>query len=102
MDWQSVAPYLAYFIGAAAGVVIPYVRKWLSEGVPFEWGKVGGKIAAALLGLLLMPGLAATLEALGGLGWAVAFGMGVAATTVGHEVQQAPGAIKTGRELERL
>lgn len=102
MNLESVAPYLAYILGAAAGVVVPYVRKYLVDGTPFDWRKVGGKILATLLGLLLMPGLAGTLEALGGLGWAVAFGMGIAATTVGHEAQQLPAAWRAGQAMGRL
>lgn len=94
---NNVLPYVVYFVGAAAGVVVPFARKRLAEGTPFDGRQVAGKVAAALLGLLLLPGLAQTLEALGGLGWAVAFGMGVAATTVGHEAQSLPAAWQAGK-----
>ncbi len=102
MEWDKVLPYVAYFVGTAFGVLWPYLRVYLETGTPFDWGKVKGKVLVALLGVLLMPTLGQTLEALGGLGWVVAFGMGVAATTVGHEAQKTPGAVAEGRRLERL
>lgn len=98
MAMQAAVPFLAYLAGAGFGVLYPYARKYLETGERFDWRKVGGKVAAALLGLLLVPTLAATLEALGGLGWVVAFGMGVAATTVGHEAQKTPEALRQAGE----
>lgn len=97
IDWVKVAPYLAYLAGAAAGVLWPFLRKYLEEGVSFDWRAVGGKIAVALLGLLLMPTIGQVFEALGGLSWVVAFGMGIAATTVGHEAQKTPAAVRSRR-----
>lgn len=98
MELKTILPYLAYFGGAAFGVLWPYMRKYLEDGAAFDWKKIGGKVAVALLGLLLLPTLADTLEALGGMAWVVAFGMGIAATTIGHEAQQTPGAIRAARD----
>lgn len=100
MDGKIAWSLVAYFAGAAAGVLVPYLRKWLEEGVPFSGRAVAGKVAAALLGLLLMPTLGDVLAALGGLAWLVAFGMGVAATTVGHEAQRLPAALVARGEDE--
>ena len=94
---ETYLPYIAYFIGAAVGVFYPYLRKYLENGEPFDWRKAAGKAIAAVLGLLIVPSIAATLEALAGLGWVVAFGMGLAATTIGHEAQRTPAAIEAAR-----
>ena len=97
METNTVLPVVAYVVGAFGGVFYPYLRVWLTEGVPFDWRKAAGKGVAAVLGLLLMPTIAATLEALGGVGWLVAFGMGLAATTIGHEAQRTPAALEAKR-----
>ena len=102
MDGISWMPYVAYFVGAAFGVLYPYLRKWLETGEAFSWKAIGGKVVVALAGLLLMPTLNETLAALAGLGWVVAFGMGLAATTLGHEAQKTPGAVQEAQRLERL
>ena len=52
----------------------------------------------AVLGLFLLPTLAETLAQLPGLSWAVAFGMGLAATTLGHEAQATPAAWRSARD----
>ena len=94
---QGAAPYLAYFVGAAAGVLWPYMRKYLEFGVAFDWRAIVGKVVVALFGLLLMPTVGQVFEQLGGVGWLVAFGMGIGATMIGHEGQGTPGAIKAWR-----
>lgn len=90
---QPYLPYIAYFAGAAFGVLWPYLRKYLETGEKFNMRAIGGKVAVALLGLLLVP----QLDGLEGAAWLVAFGMGVAATTVGHEAQRTPAAIEAAR-----
>ncbi len=97
MDSNTGLVFLVYLLGAFVGVFYPYLRKWLEDGEAFDWRKAAGKAVAAVLGLLLVPTLAATLEALSGLGWVVAFGMGLAATTIGHEAQKTPAAIEAAR-----
>ena len=97
METNNLIPVLAYIVGAGGGVFYPYLRAWLTDGVAFDWRKAAGKAVAAVLGLLLMPTIAATLESLGGVGWLVAFGMGLAATTIGHEAQRTPAAIEAKR-----
>ena len=97
VETNNLLPVVAYVVGAFAGVFYPYLRAWLTDGVAFDWRKAAGKAVAAVLGLLLMPSIAATLEALGGVGWLVAFGMGLAATTIGHEAQRTPAAIEAKR-----
>lgn len=100
MEWVTAAPYVAYVAGAVVGVVWPYLRKWLETGAAFDYRMVVGKVVVALMGLLLLPTLGETLEALAGLGWVVAFGMGLAATTLGHEAQKTPEAILGARDSE--
>ena len=97
METNNLIPVLAYVLGAFGGVFYPYLRAWLTDDVAFDWRKAAGKAVAAVLGLLLMPTIAATLESLGGVGWLVAFGMGLAATTIGHEAQRTPAAIEAKR-----
>ena len=58
-----------------------------------------GKVVAAVLGVFLLPTLGEVLTALRGVAWIVAFGMGVAMTTVGHEVQKTPAAIQANKVL---
>lgn len=94
---DNYLPYIAYFAGAAFGVLWPYLRKYLESGAAFDWRKIAGKVGVGLLGLLLVPTLSETLQALGGMGAVVAFGMGIAATTLGHEAQATPGAIEAKR-----
>lgn len=97
--WARVwVPYLAYFGGAAFGVLWPYVRKYLESGERFSLRAVAGKVAVALLGLFLLPSLGEVVAQLGGLSWVVAFGMGLAATTVGHEAQKTPAALRAAGE----
>ena len=100
MEWAKVAPYAAYLVGAVMGVLWPYLRKWLETGEAFDWQKVVGKVAVAVLGLFLLPTLAETLAQLPGLSWAVAFGMGLAATTLGHEAQATPAAFRSARDSD--
>lgn len=102
MTWTKVLPYLAYFGGVAFGVLWPYLRAYLETGAQIEWNKIKGKVVAAILGVFLLPTLGEVLTALGGVAWIVAFGMGVAMTTVGHEAQRTPAAISEGKRLERL
>ena len=102
MSENSWVPYVAYFAGAVLGILYPYLRKWLETGEPFSPRAVAGKVVVALLGLLLMPTLGDVLDALGGLSWVVALGMGLAATTIGHEAQKTPGAVQEAQRLERL
>lgn len=102
MDEMSWVPFVAYFAGAGFGVLYPFLRKWLETGEAFSWKAIGGKVVVAFLGLLLLPQLGEVLAQLGGLSWVVAFGMGVAATTVGHEAQRTPAAVTEARRLERL
>lgn len=90
-------PYLLYFAGAGVGVFYPYLRKWLENGIPFDWRKVAGKAAAAVIGLILMPTFAETLESLGGMGLLLAFLAGLGATFAGHEAQSTPSAIEAAR-----
>lgn len=97
VQWE---PYVAYVIGAVVGVLWPYARKYLEFGVAFDWRKVAGKVLLALAGLLLMPSLAEVLAQVGAAGWVAALGMGIAATFVGHEAQQTPGAVAMAREGE--
>ena len=80
----------------AGGVAVPYIRKRLETGVPFDWRKVAGKFLAALFGLLMLPSLSSVLAALPDLSWVVAFGMGIAATTVGHEAQKGAALLENG------
>lgn len=94
MDSNTALVVVVYLLGAGIGVFYPYVRKWLENGLAFDWRKVAGKAAAAVLGLVLVPTFAATLEALGGMGIFLAFLAGLGATTVGHEAQATPGAVK--------
>ncbi len=94
MDAKTALPYVVYFGGAVVGVFYPYLRKLLTEGVKFDWRKVAGKAAAAVLGLIILPGFAETLQQLGGMGLALAFLAGLAATFVGHEAQSTPAAIR--------
>ena len=93
-EWRMAAPYLAFLLGAAAGVVVPYLRKYLEEGAPFDGKKVVGKVIAALIGLALMPTFGEMLAKIGALGWSAAFLLGLGATFVGHETQSAPKAVR--------
>jgi hypothetical protein len=94
---KPFVPYLVYFFGAGLGIVVPYVRKWLAEGVAFDWQQVAGKAFAAVLGILLMPTFNETLQSLGGMGVALSFLAGLGATMAGHEVQSVPAAIRGGQ-----
>lgn len=89
-----------YLLGAAAGVVVPFARKWLEEGITFDWRKVMGKVIAALLGLALAPTFAETLESLGNLTLIFVFLSGLGATFVGYEAQKTPAAIQAARDGE--
>ena len=96
-EWQAVAPYVAFVLGAAGGVVVPYLRKYLEDGVRFDWRKVVGKVIAALVGLMLMPNIGEHLAKVGALGWTAAFLLGAGLTMVGHEAQSAPKAVRAWR-----
>ena len=99
MNWTKVLPYVAYFGGVGFGVLWPYLRAYLETGAQIEWSKIKGKVVAAVLGVFLLPTLGEVLTALRGVAWIVAFGMGVAMTTVGHEVQKTPAAIQANKVL---
>ena len=100
METNTVLAIAVYLLGAAVGVFYPFVRKWLEEGVAFDWRKVAGKAVATLLGVVLVPTFAATVEALGNMGLLLAFFAGLALTFVGHEAQQTPAAIRVARDGE--
>lgn len=91
LNTQAVAVYL---LGAALGIIIPYSRKWLEEGIPFDGRKVAGKVLTALAGLLLAPTFGDVVAQLGGMGLLLAFASGLAATWIGHEAQSLPAAFK--------
>ena len=96
-EWRVVAPYVAFILGAAGGVVVPYLRKYLEEGVPFDSRKVAGTVLAALVGLVLLPNFNDYLAKVGAVGWAAAFLLGAGLTLVGHEAQSAPKAVRAWR-----
>ena len=60
MNQELVLIVGVYLGGAFVGVFYPYVRKWLEDGVAFDWRKAAGKAAAAVFGLVLVPTFAAT------------------------------------------
>jgi hypothetical protein len=90
-------PIGLYLLGAFVGVFYPYLRKWLEDGVAFDWRKAAGKALAAVLGLVLVPSFADTIAAIGGMGLLLAFLAGLGATAIGHEAQKTPAAIEAAR-----
>jgi len=98
MNQELVLIVGVYLGGAFVGVFYPYVRKWLEDGVAFDWRKAAGKAAAAVFGLVLVPTFAATVEALGGMGLLLAFFAGLGATFAGHEAQKTPAALRAARD----
>ncbi len=98
MEAKAYLPIGLYLLGAFVGVFYPYLRAWLTDGVAFDWRKAAGKAVAAVLGLVLVPTFAQTIEAIGGMGLLVVFLAGLAATTIGHEAQRTPAAIEAARD----
>lgn len=97
MEVKAYLPIIVYLLGAFVGVFYPYLRKWLEDGVAFDWRKAAGKAIAAVLGLIILPNFAETLAGLGGMGLTMAFLAGLAATFVGHEAQSTPAAIEAAK-----
>lgn len=97
----------AYLIGGAASIYVPYLRKKL-EGTAenFEWRKATGRALFVVMGALptlLGAAQVAEFKALADQGW---YGVGLAllsgliafgASSLGHQTQSAPKAVRAYR-----
>ena len=90
---ETVLPYLPFvlfFLGVLARVVVPYVQERLSNTeLTFDWRYVVGQIIAALVALLPLVGTAEFLTQVGAMGFIAAFVYGWGAADVGRSVQKA-------------
>ena len=90
---QAVLLVLAYLLGVAARLVVPYAIAYITEPQKFDWGKAKGQIVAAGVGLIgvILSGMLKEgfVEGLGALGFVGTFVAGYGAAAVGRATAKA-------------
>ena len=102
-----VTAIAVYIVGGILSILVPFARKYFSgEAEKFQWRKAGGRILAVLLAAgptLIGAAQIAEFKELAEQGWigvALALVTGLisfGASSLGHQTQRTPAAIKAYR-----
>ena len=93
MNFEQVAPYLFFALGALGRVVIPYIQARVASDEPlsFDWRYLVGQIIAALVALIPLVAGDQFLQQVGSLSWLGAILYGWGAGDIGRAAQKVLG-----------
>ena len=91
---EQALPFILFFVGVVARVVVPYLTAYLKEPIEFDWRYLVGQIVGAIVALvaMLVTDSATWVAQVGTLGMLAAFLYGWASGDIGREMQKGIGA----------
>lgn len=86
--FNALLPFIAFALGVAGRVLIPYLIKWLDSGEPFNPRYMASQILAALVAVVPLILVSDEITRIGAMALLAAFAYGWFASDLGREIQK--------------